>query len=304
MDLKRLLYFCTIAEQGQVSRAAAVLNIAQPPLSQRLKELEQELGCALFLRRGRSLQLTEAGKLLHRRARDILHSVDATRDEVIRTASQTGPALRIGLSPTCRSLWLSRFDALRALFPERSVGLVVGDSSYLEHLLLTLQLDAALMQPPMHPENFRVHAIAASRTVAVLPAGLLAPGTDRVALADLGHHSLLLLRRSTGVGSYERLLHCLQVGGFTPRVTLYSSDVDLLLALLGQGFQGIAVIPESEAPTRGTDFRVLPIEVDLPDYPLSLVQRKDDQDQALFEQLLSVWMSAENSVAGTSIQKA
>ena len=293
MDLKRLRYFCTIAEQGQVSRAAAVLNIAQPPLSQRLKELEQELGCALFERRGRSLLLTEAGKLLLRRARDILRSVDATRDEVIRTASQAGPALRIGLSPTCRSFWLSRFDALRTLFPERSIGLVVGDSSYLEHLLLTLQLDAALMQPPMHPENFRVQSISTSRTVAVLPEGLLNANAEQVSLTDLGHHSLLLLRRSTGVGSYERLLHCLQSAGFTPDVALFSSDGDLLLELLKQGFQGIAVIPESEARKPGAGLRVLPIALDLPDYHLSLVQRRDDQDQTLFEQLESIWKQSD-----------
>lgn len=304
MDLKRLRYFCAIAEQGQISRAARVLNIAQPPLSQRLKELEAELGCSLFERSGRRLALTEAGKLLHRRARDILSSVDATRDEVIRTASQAGPALRIGLSPTCRSFWLSRFDALRALFPERSIGLVVGDSSYLEHLLLSLQLDAALMQPPVHPENFRVQSIGASRTVAVLPDELLDASTEQVSLADLGRHSLLLLRRSTGVGSYERLLHCLQVGGFTPRVALYSSDVDLLLELLGQGFQGIAVIPESEAQMRSTGFRVLPIAVDLPDYSLSLVQRRDDQDQALFEQLLTVWMTPDGKRDSVSARSA
>ena len=70
-------YFCTIAEQGQISRAAKLLHMAQPPLSQRLKELEAELGTPLFERQGRKLLLTEAGTLFYRRARDILRAVEA-----------------------------------------------------------------------------------------------------------------------------------------------------------------------------------------------------------------------------------
>ena len=153
-------YFCTIAEQGQISRAAKLLHMAQPPLSQRLKELEAELGTPLFERQGRKLLLTEAGTLFYRRARGILRAVETSREEVLRLASQSGPTLRLGLSPTCRSLWLSRFDALQAAFPGHRIGLVVGDSSWLEQLLARGQLDAAFMVPPLEPEHFVVHPLA------------------------------------------------------------------------------------------------------------------------------------------------
>lgn len=291
MDLKRLRYFCTIAEQGQVSRAAAVLHMAQPPLSQRLRELELELGCELFSRKGRVLQLTEAGQLFYRRAREILRSVEEARDEVVRLASQGGPTLRLGLSPTGRNFWLSRFPALRAAFPERQIGLVVGDSSYLEYLLQARQLDAALMQVPSHPENFRIHRLHTCQTVAVVPAGMLGTEPRALSLAELSRHPLLLLRRSIGVGSYERLLKAFQEAGLQPQVALYSSDVEVLLALLQQGFAGIAVVPETETRTLGRDCEVWPIALALPDYELSLVCSGTDPDAATTSLLLQAWQA-------------
>ncbi|MDP5239654.1 LysR family transcriptional regulator [Uliginosibacterium sp. 31-16] len=295
MDLKRLRYFCTIAEEGQVSRAAAVLHMAQPPLSQRLRELELELGCALFLRKGRTLQLTEAGQLFYRRAREILRSVEEARDEVVRLASQDGPTLRLGLSPTGRNFWLSNFPALRTAFPGRQIGLIVGDSSYLEYLLQARQLDAALMQAPSHPENFHIHRLNTCKTVAVVPAGML--GTERraLSLAELGMHPLLLLRRSIGVGSYERLLKAFHEAGLQPNIALYSSDVEILLDLLEQGFAGIAVVPETETRQLKGDSEVWPIALELPDYELSLVCRSSDPDEATMSLLIQVLQGSADS---------
>ena len=289
MDLKRMRYFCTIAEQGQVSRAARVLHMAQPPLSQRLRELEEELGTPLFERKGRSLALTEAGAVFYRRARDILRAVEATREEVMRAASRAGPELRIGVSPTCRRLWLTRFPALQRAFPSHRLGVVVADSSYLEQLLRAGQLDVAFMLPPQQTDNMLVHALLASRTVAVAPRRLLAPALQTLSLAELARHPLLLLRRSVGIGSYEWLLRRFQAEGLSAEVALYGSDVALLLDLLEQGFAGIAVVPESETGGLSDACRVLGIELELPDYRVSLVCRDRAEDAARAAQLLAAW---------------
>ncbi len=81
MDVKRLRYFCTIVEQGQISRAARVLHISQPPLSQRLKELEDELGTPLIIREDGQWQITEAGKILYEKANSILSDLDNLSDK-------------------------------------------------------------------------------------------------------------------------------------------------------------------------------------------------------------------------------
>lgn len=287
MDLKRMRYFCTIVEQGQISRAARVLHMAQPPLSQRLRELEEEFGYPLFTRQGRALHITEAGRLFYRRARDILRAVDATRDEVIRLAAQSGPTLRIGLSPTCKRFWMSRFDDLRSRFPERLIGLVVGDSSYLEHLLQVGKLDLALMQPPIDAENFVTHRIASCRSVAVSARGLLSPQLRSLSLAELARLPLLLLRRSVGVGSYERLLQAFHEAGLEPDIALYCSDVDVLLELVEKGFSGVAVVPETETGER--DHEIRPIDIDLPDYHHAAVFARANPDEELIRRVLECW---------------
>ena len=287
MDLKRMRYFCTIVEQGQISRAARVLNMAQPPLSQRLRELEDEFGYPLFTREGRTLRITEAGQIFYQRARDILRAVDDARDDVIRIAAQSGPTLRIGLSPTCKSFWIAHYQDFRAAFPDHLIGLVVGDSSYLEHLLQVGKLDLALMQPPLHAENFVTHRLATSRSVAVSPREVLPARLRSLSLAELARHPLLLLRRSVGVGSYERLLQSFHEAGLAANIALYSSDVDVLLELFEQGLKAIAVVPESEAGA--CDYEVRTIDIDLPDYHLAAVFANANDE--LIRRVLGCWQT-------------
>ena len=82
MDLRSLNYFTVVAEELNFTRAAQRLNMSQPPLSNQIRNLEEELGTQLFVRGGRSLQLTEAGLLLYRRAEQLLDLAERTREEV------------------------------------------------------------------------------------------------------------------------------------------------------------------------------------------------------------------------------
>lgn len=81
MELRLLKYFWTIAEEGTISQAAEVLHITQPTLSRQLKELEDELGTALFFREKRKMVLTEAGRFLKSRSEEIIHLTDQTTKE-------------------------------------------------------------------------------------------------------------------------------------------------------------------------------------------------------------------------------
>jgi DNA-binding transcriptional LysR family regulator len=278
-------YFCTVAEQGQISRAARVLNIAQPPLSQRMYELEEELGCTLFVRGARSLSLTPAGELFHKRAREILRAVEAARDDVVRLSLPSGPAIRVGLSPTCRNHWLRHFTAYQSRLKDRQIGLVVGDSSYLEYLLQTGQLDIALMQPPLHPENFTIREQFRCPTVAVAPRALFKPGIEKLTLEELSHHPLLLLRRSVGIGSYEHLMHHLRNAGLPAEVALYSSDVAILLDLLPQIPNSLAIVPATETEALPEAYGILSLDFELPDHQFSFVCLATPEGHALLDQI-------------------
>ena len=83
MDLKQLLYFVTISDEGNISNAAKKLYLTQPPLSYQMKLLEDELNCTLFERGTRNIKLTDEGQLLYQRAKDILDLTSITKDELL-----------------------------------------------------------------------------------------------------------------------------------------------------------------------------------------------------------------------------
>ena len=82
MDIKRLEYFCAIIEKGQIGKAAQSLHISQPPLSMRLRELEEELGVTLIHRRGKAWQITPEGQLLYQKAQFILSYMEGVKNDV------------------------------------------------------------------------------------------------------------------------------------------------------------------------------------------------------------------------------
>ncbi|MFL6678015.1 MAG: LysR family transcriptional regulator, partial [Burkholderiaceae bacterium] len=100
MELRHLRYFVAVAEELHFTRAAERLHMAQPPLSQQIRALEDELGVRLFERTRRSVALTDAGHALLGRARDLLAATQALPGELQRIARGEIGQLRIGFSST------------------------------------------------------------------------------------------------------------------------------------------------------------------------------------------------------------
>lgn len=101
MELRHLRYFAAVASHGSFNRAAEVLNLTQPPLSRQVRDLEEELGVALFIRGTNSVKLTQAGELFYEEAREVLARAD---DAVRRVRGQLGKEiLRVGYAPSMTS---------------------------------------------------------------------------------------------------------------------------------------------------------------------------------------------------------
>ena len=109
MDIRQLLYFITVAEEGQITAAAKKLHMAQPPLSQQMKHLEDELGVALFKRGSRQTELTDAGKILFRRAQQIINLSDSTLREIKDFKEGVYGTLSIGMVSSSGSVILRPF---------------------------------------------------------------------------------------------------------------------------------------------------------------------------------------------------
>jgi len=146
MDLRQLRYFVQIAESGNLSRAAEVLRIAQPSLSQQMKNLEQELGVDLLQRHARGVTTTELGQEFYDHARRILQEVDRAKD-VIKSRS-TNPSGRVSVGlPTsaCRGLALPLFEAVAEQLPDITLHIVEAMTRYLDDYMQAGRLDVALL---------------------------------------------------------------------------------------------------------------------------------------------------------------
>lgn len=98
MEFRHLRYFCVVAEEGHVTRAAKRLNIAQPALTQQIKLLEAEIGVTLFRKVGRGVQITTAGRYLQKEAKSLLDHIQSVTDQTRVVAGSDKDGMTVGIS--------------------------------------------------------------------------------------------------------------------------------------------------------------------------------------------------------------
>lgn len=178
MELRHLRYFVAVAEEENVTRAAARLHVSQPPLTRQIHDLEEELGVALFKRNGKSIRLTEAGRVFIKEARAVLQRVDEAVGVVRAAARGQHGELQLGHAP---SPTVEILPLLLSAFQKRcpNVRVVLHDHSSPEMLagLREGRLHAALM---MQPSKQAVHGLI-FEPLRTYPVGLLVPPTHALA---------------------------------------------------------------------------------------------------------------------------
>lgn len=136
MDIRQLRYFLTIVEKENITAAARELHIAQPPLSQQLKLLEDELGVKLIERGSRRIQLTPAGKILKVRAEQIMELLDATVNEIKDFRGGVQGTLSIGtISSLGATLLPEHIQSFHEKFPNVDFQIWESDSYRMSELL-------------------------------------------------------------------------------------------------------------------------------------------------------------------------
>lgn len=156
MELRLLKYFWTIAEEGTISQAAEVLHITQPTLSRQLKELEDELGTALFFREKRKMVLTEAGRFLKSRSEEIIHLTDQTTKEFEdRKKELFSGHFTIGCVEADNSDTLAMMlEEFISDFPQVYFHIHSGTSDDITDRLEKGLLDLAILLEPIATENY------------------------------------------------------------------------------------------------------------------------------------------------------
>ena len=245
MELRHLRYFVAVAEELHFTRAALRLNIAQPPLSQQIRALEQELGVQLFARTRRSVALTDAGRALLERAREMLASAQALPQELQRVARGEVGLLRIGFSSTLPLTKVLR-DVVadhRRSHPDVALNLREMHSQLQFDSLLRGELDVGLVRyNEGTPEGIRLQLLRSDPLRLVVPAGHRFARRKAVAIAECRDEAFIGFPGDAGTGTGPLLKRLAAQAGFEPRIAQEAREATTQIGLVAAGL-GIAVLP-------------------------------------------------------------
>lgn len=239
MNLKQLSYFTAIAEAGSITEAAGQLHIAQPPLSQQLRALEEELGVRLVVRGPRRCTLTEAGKRLYSRAQQILELTETTRSEMNSLAGGGAPELRIGMiSSSGGMLMHAGMRRFVAEHPQVCFKIYEQNTFGVMELLREGLVDLGIVRTPFSREGLDCIAFEPEPMVAAWNKSVdFGVPEGAVTLKDAKGWPLTIYRR------FERLLEdTCRAQGLRINVRCYSDDARTALQWAHAGL-GVAVVP-------------------------------------------------------------
>jgi DNA-binding transcriptional LysR family regulator len=248
MDLFRhLRYFTVVAEELHFGRAAEVLGIAQPPLSQSIQRLERELDVELFDRSRRRIELTPAGRLLLDEAHSLVAGEQRMRALMHMVRDGKLGTLRAGVPPETPARTLQAL--LRRLadeVPGLDVDLHELTTDVQVRMLADAQLDIGLLHHPVDAADLRLGPASRIRLGVVLPRASPLAGRAELALADLAGHDLIMAPRATAAGWHDHVFDVCRRHAFTPTRIRHARNPEFLFGLVLAG-QGIAFEPESTA---------------------------------------------------------
>jgi DNA-binding transcriptional LysR family regulator len=262
MQFQQLQYFVAVAETRHFTRAADLVHVAQPSLSQQIKALERELGADLFLRARGNITLTDAGEALLPLARRILADADTARHEVQELVQLRSGRVRLGATPSvCTGLLPDVLRAFHDRYPGIRLLIEEGGSHDLVRELARGALDLALVVLPLPTpspalstvELLREDLVVVSSPESPAPGG---PGRRTVRIADLEGERLVMFRH--GYDLRELTVAACRAEGFEPDFAVEGGEMDAVLGFVRAGL-GLAVVPRMVATRSGRGLRVTPL---------------------------------------------
>jgi len=253
VNLKQIEYFVRVAEMGSFSKAALILNIAQPALSRQVRLLETDLRATLLQRTGRGVVLTEAGKRLFDHSIGILQLMLRVREDIESSRGEPAGRIVVGLPPSMgRLLTLPLVDGFRRALPSARLAIVEGLSTHLSEWISTGRVDLGLLHNPESQAALEITPILDE------PLGLVSPakgGSGRkvslggtAKLSELTRLPLILPERTHALRKLIETQAALT--GHKLNVDLEISSVQSILDLVRAG-HGHAVLTPSAVAASG-----------------------------------------------------
>lgn len=273
MELRHLRYFVAVAETLNFTRAAERLHIGQPPLSMQIRDLEAEIGAALFERSRRKVELTEAGRRFLAHARAILDQADLAADEARRAARGEVGDLRVAITSSLP--YTEILPDVLGTFRRRHPGLRLQlREMFSADQFTALQqdrLDVGLVRCDASeaPPGIAIREIGRDPLRLVVYAGHRLASRPSVAFAELRDEDFITFPPDAGTGLPATLHRLARAAGFEPRIVQTAREATTQIGLVAAGL-GLAMLPAPLSCVHIPRVRYLPIDDAGADFPLAL----------------------------------
>lgn len=261
MELRHLRYFATVARERSFTRASSILNIAQPPLSRQVQQLEAELGMALIDRNARPLELTEAGRLVYEQAAQILERVEDMRALVGRMRDSSRNVFRIGF--VASTLYGKLPDVIRAYRAERpDTELVLSEMVTLDQIaaLKEGRIDVGFGRIPFDDPAVTRLLLRNERLIVAVPGEHPLAGRAKVTcLRDLAAEDVIVYPRSPRPSYADQVLAMFRDRGFRPARVLEVRELQTALGLVAAGL-GVCLVPAAVESLQRANVTYCPLD--------------------------------------------
>lgn len=285
-DLRQLRYFVAVAETLSFTRAAQRLHLSQPPLSQQIRSLEEDLGVRLFDRNRRHVALTEPGRLFLDEARKILSQVDAAR--ITATEAAAGHKGRLRLAYPASLSFHRALPQTLLRFSSKNPGVRVElNEMYTETLYTALvagQIDVGLVRALPKERSIAVQVevdvIDHEPLLLALPCSHPLAKRKHIALHEVAGEPFVIQPRAYSTTLYDTLVQMASAAGFRPIIRQEVQQVTGTLALVAAGV-GMAVVPASLRAVRLPEVCMINLDDENAKLLLAVARRKEKHAPAL-----------------------
>ncbi len=261
IELRHLRYFVAVAEELHFGRAAARLRISQPPLSQQIQILEQQIGARLLARTNRSVNLTAAGQQFLTDARQILGQVEAAAARAERLHHGETGELRIGFTssaPFIKSVSDS-LSTFRKRYPDVHIQMREINTRQQIAPLNDGELELGLMRNTRLPETLAWKLVLREPLLAMVHRDHPLAACESISLHALAHEPFVFFDPHVGTGLYDDILGLLHRFNISPYITQEVGEAMTIIGLVSAGL-GVSILPASFQRVRLSDVVWLPLQ--------------------------------------------
>ncbi|WP_089722141.1 LysR substrate-binding domain-containing protein [Candidatus Entotheonella palauensis] len=277
MELRHLQYFLVVAEELHFGRAATRLHITQPPLSQQIRQLEDELGVMLFQRTTRRVQLTDAGRAFQEAAQQLLAQAEQAVQLAQRTHRGEIGSLTIGF---VGSAMAGRFSdillAYREHFPQVEVTLLEFTTSQQFEALRQRRIDVGILRPfhPIREAGLELATIDREPFVVVLPKAHPLAKLRRIPLRALAREKVVMVPVHLEPGVEDDIVAFCQRARCYPQRLPGATQLLTMIGLVAAGM-GLSLVPASMRTVQWKGIVYRPVQDPMPLADLTAVWRRD-----------------------------